>query len=123
MKRKVLTLTIMLVTSIGCHAFYPIVKNFSKQNYSGGPQNWSITQSNDGSMWFANSAIMEYDGNSWERYYTSNRTSIRSVFNDEKSGRLYFGATDEFGYMHIKGNRQMSPVSLIDKIDAIYVFA
>lgn len=117
MKRKVLTLTIMLVTSIGCHAFYPIVKNFSKKNYSGGPQNWSITQSNDGSMWFANSAIMEYDGNSWERYYTSNRTSIRSVFNDEKSGRLYFGATDEFGYMHIKENRQMSPVSLIDSLN------
>ena len=37
----------------------PYVQNFSRGNYIGGSQNWSITQGNDGIMYVANNQGMK----------------------------------------------------------------
>ena len=115
MKRFILIISALLI-QIQCFAWYPIVKNFSKDIYKGGAQNWAITQGAGGNMWFANSGITEFDGKEWAIYHASNKTSIRSVMYDPQTERLYFGATDEVGYIYINKENKVEYVSLREKI-------
>lgn len=106
----------MIFLHLAASAYYPTVRNFTKDMYRSGAQNWAVTQGAGGNMWFANSGILEYDGNEWSIYQTLNRTSARSLFYDDTDGRLYFGATGEFGYISISQQREMEYVSLMDSL-------
>lgn len=75
----------------------PFVENYSKYNYQGDNQIWSIEQGNDKAMYFANNHyFLRYDGAKWEKYTLPNKTIIRSVCVD--GDKIYTGSYKEFGY-------------------------
>jgi len=115
--KKVLPILLMFVLNVDCFARYPMVKNYGKSTYKAGAQNWCIAQGQGGNMWFANSGIMEYDGAEWSSTNTSNMTSVRSLKYDEESERMYFGATNEFGYIRINSAGHMEYISLFKDMD------
>lgn len=75
----------------------PYVENFTKSNYFGDNQVWSVAQGKDNAFYFANNHyFLRYNGVKWERYALPNKTILRSVFvNDDK---VYTGSYNEFGY-------------------------
>lgn len=116
MKRTTLTYALLLV-SIYCFGFHPNVRNFDRSTYKAGTQNWCITQGAGGCIVVANTGILEFDGREWSQTYTGNRTSVRSLYYDRESDRMYYGATNELGYVRMGGNRQMERVPLLDTLD------
>ena len=109
-------LAIAYIIPISALAYYPTVRNFSKDSYKSGAQNWCIAQGEGGNIWSANSDIIEFNGNEWIGYQTLNRTTARSLYYDRKLNRMYFGATNEFGYLYINESDQMEYVSLTDSL-------
>ena len=112
-------LAIAYIIPASALAYYPTVRNFTKDSYKSGAQNWCIAQGEGGNIWSANSDIIEFNGKEWTGYQTLNRTSARSLYYDRKWNRMYFGATNEFGYLHINENDQMEYVSLTDSLEVI----
>lgn len=77
------------------------VRNFARQQYGGGSQNWAVSQDLYGRMFFANAnGLLKFDGERWNLYHLPNYTAVRSVLADDKSGRVYVGGSGEFGYFH-----------------------
>lgn len=75
----------------------PFVENYSKQDYEGDNQIWSLTQGDDNAMYFANNSfLLRFDGVKWEKYTLPNKSIIRSVFSLDN--RIYTGSYNEFGY-------------------------
>ncbi|NDI97803.1 histidine kinase [Flavobacterium sp. LaA7.5] len=90
-------LCLLFVCKLGAQELLPFVKNFSKSEYTGDNQIWSITQADDKTMYFANHHyFLRYNGVKWEKYSLPNKTIIRSVFAD--GNRIYCGSYKEFGY-------------------------
>ena len=92
----------------------PFVENYSKSDYSGDNQIWSVTQGNDKAMYFANNYyLLRYDGVKWEKYSLPNKTIIRSVMID--GDKIYTGSYKEFGYWY-RENGKMFYVSISNKM-------
>ncbi len=94
---------LFLILSAFCPLFMsgqellPFVENFTKSEYFGDNQVWSISQGSDYSMYFANNNyLLRYDGAVWQKKRLPNKTIIRSVFAVEN--RVYCGSYNEFGY-------------------------
>jgi DNA-binding CsgD family transcriptional regulator len=84
----------------------PDIKNYKRNEYKGGTQNWDIDQDKKGNLYFANnSGLLKFDGTSWHKYSLPNNSAIRSLKIDN-SGRIYVGGNNEFGYFlsNQKGN-------------------
>ena len=76
----------------------PNVRNYSKNIYQSGNQNWSVTKDAKGIMYFGNSeGLLSFDGRDWQQYYLHNRLTIRAVASDGH-GKIYTGAFGEIGY-------------------------
>ncbi len=76
----------------------PRVISFNKETYKAYNQNWAITQTPEGLMYFANSAgLLEYDGQSWRTYPLPNKQILRAVASDNQ-GKVFGGGYGEFGY-------------------------
>ena len=75
----------------------PFVENFSKQDYNGDNQVWSVSQGEDNALYFANNSfLIRYDGVKWEKYTLPNKTIIRSVLAYQE--KVFTGSYNEFGY-------------------------
>ena len=58
----------------------PFIKNYTRQEYKGGPQNWGITQDDRGVLFFGNNqGLLEFDGNNWQLHPMLNMSIVRSV--------------------------------------------
>ena len=78
--------------------YIPKIINYSVSDYKAGNQNWSVTQGNDGKIYFGNNrGLLVYDGIRWKLYQLSNQTPIRSVY-VSADNRIYIGSFEEFGY-------------------------
>ncbi|MFN8258252.1 MAG: hypothetical protein U0W24_21365 [Bacteroidales bacterium] len=74
------------------------VKNFTRNEYKSGNQNWNIAQDRNGVVYFANNnGLLVFNGNAWRVCPLPNHTTVRSVATDN-SGRIYVGSFQEFGY-------------------------
>lgn len=107
MKRQVIWLVIVLavagVMQMQGVGFAP-VRNFSRTQYDAGSQNWSMAQDPLGRVYFGNrDGLLSFDGNRWNLYHLPNYTTVRSVLADDKTGRIFVGGTDEFGYFEATG--------------------
>ncbi len=93
------------------------VRNFSREMYSGGPQNWSIVQDSIGRVYVGNrDGMLRFDGQRWQIFYLKNYTTVRSIMYDKRTQRVYASGYEEFGYFSpdsISGN--LVYTSLIDK--------
>jgi DNA-binding CsgD family transcriptional regulator len=86
------------------------ITSYSKTDYGAGIQNWSITQGEDGIMYFANNdGLLSYDGSQWELFPHPDKLIIRAVARGTGS-RVYAGTYEDFGYWERDegGNMQYS---------------
>lgn len=109
---RLLVLLTALAVAAGASASYPLVRNFTRLQYNGGSQNWSITQDRLGRMLFGNSdCLLLTDSRNWYRYYLSNYSTVRSLLLDGDE-RLYAGGSEEFGYFRPDNTGRMRYESL-----------
>lgn len=79
-----------------------IFRNFPSTQYRGGTQNWDIEQLPDGQMAIANNnGLLVYDGARWSLFPIRNYSTVRSLYYEHTTGRLYAGASGEFGYYEV----------------------
>lgn len=79
-----------------------IFRNFPSTQYRGGTQNWNIEQLPDGQMAIANNnGLLVYDGARWSLFSIRNYSTVRSLYYARTTGRLYAGASGEFGYYEV----------------------
>ena len=84
------------------------VKSFNKINYNAARQNWSVSASPNGFVYFANhQGLLEFDGTTWNLYSLPNETILRAVKvkNDSviyTSGYMELGywKPDQYGALH-----------------------
>lgn len=109
--------SVVCAFSVFAAGFAP-VRNFSRQSYGGGSQNWSMTQDPRGRVYFGNrDGMLLFDGCRWSLFRLPNYTTVRTVVSDSVTGRIYAGGTGEFGYYE-SGAPLMRPVytSLSDSL-------
>lgn len=76
----------------------PNIRNFKKEIYKAGTQNWCIDQSSKGIVYFANNdGLLEFDGINWRVYPLPNGSHVRVVAVDDQD-RIWVGGTNEIGY-------------------------
>lgn len=100
------------------HAQEPIFRNYTVQDYHAQTQNWDVLQMPDGRMAFANNiGMLIYDGDKWSLYPIRNYSVVRALCCDGKAGRIYAGATAEFGYYALnKSTLRLEYHSLSDRL-------
>ena len=99
--RRIFVFLCFISTFVTLMASYPLVRNYSRSTYLGGTQNWDVTQDNYGRMLFANNhGLLVFDGKRWTLCQLGNYTTVRSVFFEENTGRIYAGGSEEFGYFY-----------------------
>ncbi len=76
----------------------PFIVNHPRDVYNAGTQNWSVTQSSNGFMYFGNNdGILEYNGTEWNLYPMPNNSVVRKVMASGDS--IFAGAFEEIGYL------------------------
>lgn len=95
----------------------PDVRNYKRNEYKGGTQNWNIGQDKNGNLYFANNnGLLQFDGSSWRKYPLPNLTSVRCLKIDD-SGKIFVGGYNEFGYFKPNNKGRLEYTSLAKKVD------
>ena len=77
----------------------PFYETFSINDYAAGPTNRSITQNEEGVLFFANNfGVIKYDGVEWELILVEVREGLSATAVFHHQDRLYIGSQREFGY-------------------------
>lgn len=88
------------------------IKNFTKKEYSAANQNWSVDDSPNGFMYFANhKGLLEFDGVSWRLMQLPHETIIRAVYVDD-DGLIYTAGYRELGFWKENENGKLEYYSL-----------
>ncbi len=94
----------------------PKVLHFSKQQYGGQNQNWSITQDKDLQMYIGNAqGLLQYNGSQWHTLQIPNQQIIRTTYCDTK-GNLFIGGFGMFGYWQATTDGKYHYISLVERI-------
>jgi ligand-binding sensor domain-containing protein/DNA-binding CsgD family transcriptional regulator len=89
----------------------PFINNYPKTLYNASNQNWSVTQSDNGFMYFGNNdGLLEFDGQSWQLHPLPNHSILRSVLAVGET--IYAGAFEEIGYFERGANGNLDYHSL-----------
>ncbi|MFI3240671.1 MAG: hypothetical protein R3Y22_08820 [Bacteroidales bacterium] len=119
MKYKILLLFITLLLSYKINAsdkqflYYPTT-SLTRSEYGGGNQSWDIAQAKNGWIYIANNnGLLEYDGSNWRTFVVSNESIIRTTHITD-DGKIYVGATNEFGYFTYNRDGSLEYNSLIN---------
>ena len=98
----------------------PFIKYYGPKEYKAAYQNWCIVQDKSGIMYFGNdNGILEYDGSVWRLIKTPNNSVVRSMAAD-KNGKIYIGASSDFGYLASNSLGQVQFVSLLQYLEKRY---
>jgi hypothetical protein len=77
---------------------------------------WAITQNNDGIMIFATSrGYLIFDGKNWKSFRIKDNLAVRCIYADI-SGKVYIGASNDFGYLETDESGQYIYHSMVDKL-------
>lgn len=99
MKRYLVLLILTVTVFVAIDAQETIFRNYSSLQYQGGTQNWDMEQLPDGRIAVANNTgLLIYDGAKWSLFPIRNYSVVRALYYDAPTGRLYAGASGEFGY-------------------------
>ena len=114
MKKQFFVLLICFFYASG-YANHPLVRNFGRDTYKAGTQNWAIVQDESNSMYFANNnGLLQFDGKNWTTFPIKNGTNVRSLLHTH-DGRFYAATFNEFGYYQKEANGQLEYYSLVTK--------
>ena len=114
MKRIILS-SIFAILCISSFANYPLVRNFQRDTYKAGTQNWAIAQDESNCMYFANNnGLLQFDGKNWITYPIKNGINVRSLVYI-KDGRFYASTFNDFGYYQKMTNGKLEYSSLVTK--------
>ncbi len=101
--------------------FRPYIENFTQKQYgdSCNPQNWSITQDNNGIVYFGNNLrVLNFDGEHWNSIRTSEFGGfVSALFFDKKNKTIYVGSYAEFGKIIIDSTKQQKYISLSQNLN------
>ncbi len=100
----------------------PLYHNYTSQEYRGHFQNWFITEDNRDLILVANNdGLLEYDGVTWRRYNLGGNIiqSLRSIIQD-KSGTIFCGTDNHFGYLSHDANGNYKFNTLLNKLSEKY---
>lgn len=106
----------------------PEIRNYKRSDYKGGTQNWNIDQDSNDNIYFANNdGLFQFDGTVWTKYELPNKSVVRSL-KTSKSGKIYVGGYNEFGFFKPNEKGQLIYFSLskflnkkeINSIDIIW---
>ncbi|GAB1415875.1 transcriptional regulator [Paludibacter sp.] len=104
----------ILITQVAL-ANYHNVRNFTRNTYKAGSQNWGIAQDKNNVMYFANNTgLLEFDGKNWSTYPIMNGTDVRSILFDGKE-RIYASTFNEFGYYQRTKDYRLEYTSILSK--------
>ena len=94
------------------------IKNYSKQEYQGANQNWSLAQDSKGYMYFANNiGLLEFDGNTWTLYPAPEGSIIRAVAIDQND-RIFTAGYRELGFWDRNDLGRLEYHSLRNQVEA-----
>ncbi len=89
-------------------------KNYHYREYDHHPQNWGMTQAQNGLIYVANQGgVLEYDGVSWRVIGFPEYDPVRSIDID-KNGTVYIGGINKIGYLAPTPDGQLLYVSILD---------
>lgn len=112
-------IAVLAITDFRAVAAFPVVRNFSKFQYKGGPQNWGIAETSEGNMIVCNSyGLLCFNSMTWSLYQLPNFSTVRCALVDRHTCRVYVGGTDEFGYFINDGKGGISYCSLRHTLSA-----
>lgn len=75
----------------------PRIIHYTKDDFQGDPQIWSMAQDRHGVMYFGNNdGVLVFDGARWQKITLPNNSSVRSACYS-KGGKLYVGGFNDFG--------------------------
>ncbi len=81
----------------------PEVTYFNRREYNGATQNWAITQSRSGLIYFANNdGVLEFDGVNWSIYKDQGDYVIRCV--NAINDKIYVASYSEIGCLEYDSN-------------------
>ena len=108
---------LVLLTSLAVYAQeHPPVMAYSPDSYSAQNQNWSISQTSDQKMYFANnSGLLEFDGMNWNLYPVPNNSIVRSV--KAIDDLIYTGSYMDFGVWKRNKKGFLEYTSLVQSFD------
>ena len=87
------------------------IQSFKMDDYNASGQNWMISQSSNGNLFFANNdGLLKYNGNKWSLYLSPKGTIIRSV--NYIQDKVYTGENTDFGYWIKNKNGSYSYTSI-----------
>lgn len=94
----------------------PLIKNFTKNEYKGGTQNWCIDQDKNGNMYFANTdGLLQFDGVTWTKHTLPVSQDIRALKIDP-SGKIFVGGYNDFGYFKPNAKGKLEYYSIAKSI-------
>jgi signal transduction histidine kinase/DNA-binding response OmpR family regulator len=91
-------------------------KNYTRKEYRGQSQNWSIIQDKNGIIYVGNQlGLLEFDGVSWRRIEVKNQL-VNSMAIDD-TGTIYVGGINEIGFLAPDPKGALQYVSLLEHLD------
>lgn len=94
----------------------PRIIHYSRQDFNADPQIWSMTQDDQGLMYFGNNdGVLVFDGARWHKVALPNNSSVRSL-QFSSDGKVYAGGFNEFGLIEKDEYGNYMYVSYMDKL-------
>ena len=113
---RIIKYILVVLTTFVCSAQeHPPVMAYNPENYGAQNQNWSIYQTTDQIMYFANnSGLLEYDGMNWNNYPVPDNSIVRSV--KAVGNQIYTGSYMDFGVWERNTKGILEYTSLVQKL-------
>jgi len=114
---RIIKYILVLLTTYAISAQeHPPVMAYNPDIYEAQNQNWSISQTSDQIMYFANnSGLLEYDGMNWSNYPVPDNSIVRSV--KAIGNRIFTGSYMDFGVWDRNSKGVLEYTSLVQKLD------
>lgn len=99
MKKSIALLALLLLASLNAAAqLQESIKNFTKDIYGAGAQNWQISQQRNGIIYVANmNALLRFDGIGWTRIEVPGCGNNLRAVHISQNGDVYVGGYNLFG--------------------------